>query len=415
VAYASTMLIQNPKLPNDSLIEPKELYLRRWHRTKSQMRVKGIPALLILDPNNIFYATGAQNMELFTVRVASRYLLLFADGPSILFEYFGCEHLAVHLPTISEVLPAEGLDVISSGGQVHEAADRFAAQIKQIAHEVDPRIQSLAVDRFPFQAIDALRACGFKLTNADEIFVPVRSIKMPCEFEYMRESMQRIQGAVAALEKSIEPGRTETQIWAELHKGLIASGGRYVTARLCNSGPSSYPWFQECSQRTVAAGDLVCLDTDAHGFEGYAADFSRTFLCGDGAPKAEQRRLYNVAREQLEWNTNLIYAGMEFREFASRAWKVPPEHQASRYYCIGHGLGLSGEWPNIPYYAENLPYPLTGRFEAGMVICLESYIGSRNSGEGVKLETQLMIHETRIETMSTYPFDDRLDAHPGPR
>ena len=59
--------------------------------------------------------------------------------------------------------------------------------------------------------------------------------------------------------------------------------------------------------------------------------------------------------------------------------------------------------------------PIAGRFEAGMVICLESYIGSRESGQGVKLETQVMIHETHIETMSTYPFDDRLGAHAGPR
>jgi Xaa-Pro aminopeptidase len=342
-------------------------------------------------------------------------LLLFAEGPSILFEYFGCEHLANQLPTITEVLAAEGLDVITSGGRVNESAERFASQIEQIVHSIDASIDSLAVDRFPYQAIDAVRARGFEVTNADDVFVPARAVKMPCELAYMRESMARTQVAVAAMERTIEPGRTESQIWAELHRGLIGSGGRYVSARLCNSGPRTHPWFQECGARPIETGDLLCLDTDAHGYEGYAADFSRTFLCGERSATPQQRRLYGIAREQLEWNTQLLRAGMEFEEFAAKAWKVPEEFEPGRYYCIGHGLGLSGEWPNIPYYPQDGKYTLTGRFEPGMVICLEGYIGSGNAGQGVKLETQVMIHANRIEIMSSYPFDDRLGAHAGPR
>jgi Xaa-Pro dipeptidase len=43
-----------------------------------------------------------------------------------------------------------------------------------------------------------------------------------------------------------------------------------------------------------------------------------------------------------------------------------------------------------------------------MVICLESYIGSRDAGQGVKLENQYLIHDDGIEQMSTYPLHDRL-------
>ena len=90
--------------------------------------------------------------------------------------------------------------------------------------------------------------------------------------------------------------------------------------------------------------------------------------------------------------------------------KVPDEHQASRYYCIGHGLGMSGEWPNIPHDEPGVDYPLDGRVEPGMIICLESYVGSEESGEGVKLEDQFPILDDRVENMSTYPFDERLST-----
>ena len=51
------------------------------------MRQLDCEVLLILDSVNILYATGASNMTLFTTRTPSRYLLLFVDGPSILFDY----------------------------------------------------------------------------------------------------------------------------------------------------------------------------------------------------------------------------------------------------------------------------------------------------------------------------------------
>ena len=50
------------------------------------------------------------------------------------------------------------------------------------------------------------------------------------------------------------------------------------------------------------------------------------------------------------------------------------------------------------------------KFEAGMVFCVESYVGSQASGEGVKLEHQLLITDTGVEIMSDYPFDERLLA-----
>ena len=71
---------------------------------------------------------------------------------------------------------------------------------------------------------------------------------------------------------------------------------------------------------------------------------------------------------------------------------------------------MSGEWPNIPHDEPGVAYPLDCCVEPGMVICLESYIGSEESGQGVKLEDQFLILDAGVETMSTYRFDDRLLA-----
>ena len=382
----------------------------RLANTRQTMRRLDVPALLIVDSINILYATGAQNMTIFSTRTPARYLLLFADGPVVLFEYFGCEHLATELPTIDQVHPAIGLCHVSSGGDVVAAAKQLAAQMATIYRGQLGAVAGLAIDRFPYPVADALRAEGFVLSDADAVMSAARLSKLAEELPYIRKAMRRVDTALAAMQKTIEPGLTETEIWAQFQKEFVAHEGQYIATRLMQSGPRTFPYFQECTGRPVKKRELICLDTDALGYKGYAVDFSRTFISGDETPSVDQRELYQKARDQLDWNSALIKPGAAYKEIAEKAWKVPPEHQASRYYCIGHGLGMSGEFPNIPHAVDGREYPLSGQIEPGMIICIESYIGSERSGQGVKLEDQLLVTDSGTECLSRYPFDSSLQG-----
>ena len=385
-----------------------EFYMARLAQVRSCMRKAGVPALLIVDPNNIFYATGARNMMVFCLRAPTRYLLLLESGPTVLYEYAGAEHLASALPTVDHIKPSIAVSYLGSAGHLADACRHFAREIASTLHALDPSIQTLAVDRFPFAAIDALRVEGFALRDADEVFVPARAVKLPIEMPYVRESMRRVLEGVARLEQAIAPGRSEAQVWAEFWFDLMQKDGQYVSTRLFQSGPRTFPYFQECSSRVMQAGELVCLDTDALGYEGYSSDLSRSFLCGGAAAKPVQRQLYQRAQEQIESNAALLRPGMEFREFAQRAWTCPDEYRPTRYGLIGHGIGLAGEFPNIPHHDPGQTYPDIGHIQSGMVICLESYIGSPHAGQGVKLENQYLVHESGVECLSTYPWDRRL-------
>ena len=134
------------------------MYLARRDRLKQVMQERGVAAAVIVDPINILYATGARNMTIWTSRTAARYLLIFAAGPTILYDFFGCEHLARGLPTIDEIRPALGLCHWTSGGHAPEAGREFAAEIDSLVREHAGSAREIALDRFPFHAIDALRA-----------------------------------------------------------------------------------------------------------------------------------------------------------------------------------------------------------------------------------------------------------------
>ncbi len=304
----------------------EDLFRARKARLREVMGRLGMPVLVVLDPNTIRYATGTSNMQLFAQRVPSRYLLLFQDGPAILYEYVGCEHLADAYTTVDEIRAAEGLCMISSGGFPEAAAERFAGEIAGLVRDHDPTIDRIGIDRLPFRTCDALRHHGLELRDGDEAVLPARAVKLEIEIPYLREAMRRVEADVARLEADIEPGRRESEVWAELHFEVMAKQGQFIATRLLQSGPNTYPYFQECGGRKLEAGDLVCLDTDATGYEGYGVDFSRSFLCCTGRASDAQRTIYGRAREQLETNAALLRTGREYRDIAEHAWAIPEEH-----------------------------------------------------------------------------------------
>lgn len=71
-----------------------------------------------------------------------------------------------------------------------------------------------------------------------------------------------------------------------------------------------------------------------------------------------------------------------------------------------HGVGLADEYPSIKYWPDFDDTGYDGMLEPGMTLCVESFIASAGSREGVKLEEQVLITDTGSETLSSYPLQD---------
>jgi len=379
------------------------LIQQRHARLLAVMGARDIPAVLTANPINILYATGARNMTVFSLMGPFRFTLVRADGATVLWEFAGCEHLVAGNPVVTDVRAAPGLSAIYGAGARAEIAE-FVDQITTLLGS-DMR---LALEGFDVPVIDALRGAGVQVGDATDVFSRARLIKQPLEIAVMREAVRRVELGAAALEAAIAPGASEVEVWSEFHHHLIATEGEYISTRLFQSGPRTFPYFQEAGPRRMQAGDLVCFDTDALGYMHYAVDFSRTFLCDAGAATPAQMALYRLAYDQLHHNAALLGPGVSFEDFARAAWPIPPSYRGHGYYCLGHGLGLCGEFPYIPHAFDGVDYSFDGGFEPGMVICIESYIGAEQDAAGVKLEDQFLITETGAERLTTYPFSKAL-------
>lgn len=377
----------------------------RLRRVREEMAARDIGSIVLVDPVNIRYATDTRNMQIFSARNPARYAFLPVEGPVVMFEFAGCEHLSTGSAVVDEVRPATTTSYVATAHRQPEAIRRWADEIGELARSYGNR--RIGIERFNAQCGRALGDAGFEVVDAQEPVERARAIKSDDELALMQASAALTMDGVDRLRSAIRPGVSENELWAELWRHVIAQGGDYIETRLLSSGARTNPWFQEASEKPIEAGELISLDTDVVGAYGYYCDFSRSFVCGDRA-SGTQKELYRLAHDQLNHNMSLIRPGVGFAELSERGWRIPGEYFPNRYYLLAHGIGMTGEYPYILYWHDHREGGYDGVVEKNMVLCVESYIGSKHGGEGVKLEQQVRVVDNGIELMTDYPFDGDL-------
>lgn len=387
--------------------DPVALRAGRLRRLRQMMAEQEYSALVLFDPYNQRYATGSRNMFGYFLRNSTRYIYVPLEGPVILFEYPGSAHVSTWLETIDEARTSK---VVWSAVNQRDnlSSDPFAREIADLVRQHGRGGVRVGLDRCSHMLALALEAQGLTIEDCIQHILHCRRIKTPEEIVCLAQSMAATEGAVVAVHQAIRPGLTETDLFATLYGSVIAGGGEFIETRLLSSGPRTNPWFNEASDRVIRPGELVALDTDTIGCNGYYSDFSRTFHVGPGHPTGYQQSLYQMAWEQVQHNMSILKPGMSFREIAESAWHIPERFLDRRYPSIIHGVGMHGETPVIAHCLDFDRFTSDGVFEPGMVVSVESYIGEVDGPEGVKLEEQLLITDTGVERMSCYPFEETL-------
>ena len=376
----------------------------RLERLRGELHRHDCAAILLYDPVNIRYALDVPNMQLWALHNAVRYALVFADGPSILFEFKDAEHLSRDVAAVDEVRLAISWIFMASAQNTEARVKAWAAEIDELMRRHGGGNRRLAIDKIEPLGLKALEAMGYAYIEGQELTEHARSIKSAEELDLMRWTIRVCEAGMARMYEHSLPGKTEQEIWAELHYENARSGGEWLETRLLLAGPHSNPWYSECSDYVCREGDIVSFDTDMIGPYGYCADLSRSWTCGHTAMSNKQRELYLSAREQVEHNLNLIKAGVDFREFNEKSWQIPEKYQPYRYSLAVHGVGLADEWPCVLLHPD-FEHNYDGRFEEGMTVCVESLIGEKGS-ESIKLETQVLVTETGAERLDSFPWED---------
>ncbi len=390
-------------------LESEALKRYRLHRVQEQLRRYDCAGMVLYDSINIRYASGTNYMPVFGMHMEGRYCFVSAEGKIVLFDKPHMLHLWAEDNIIGEVRPAIAWRRMIAGSDVEHNVTRWANEIHDALTASGGSNKRLAIDRCEPAAAFALTRLGVEIVDAQELMEHARAIKSKEEIECMKASITVAEIGMARTQEGLAPGITENELWSILAKTNIEYGGEWLECRLLTSGERTNPWLQEASNKVITAGELVAFDTDMVGPFGYCADISRTYFCNPGQPTAEQKGLYQLAYDELHHNKELMQPGLTFREIVENAWPVPRAYAANSYAFVAHGVGMCDEWPNV-YQRERLEKQKQTevQLEPGMVMCVESYIGTSGGSQGVKLEDQVLITQSGYENLSTYPFEETL-------
>ena len=394
------------RVPNLSEVSFERLRSERLERLQASMRRHGLAVCLLYNPANIRYATGVALMDVWAATTFTRHCLVPPEGEPILFEYGGAIPHAERL--VEDVRPMASWQY--EGVRAHEVARRWAVGMRSALRQLGLEGEPLAVDKLDTPGWLALQDEGIRIVDASPATIDAREVKTPEEI-----GLCAINGAIgdamlAALEAAIRPGVREYELLAVLADTLMRYHGEAVFSRFLASGTNTNPWLREAHDKIVMPGDLIAVDTDANGYEGYVIDISRTFLCGDRAT-CQQQDAYRAAHVCVVGMAELVRPGMSFAEFCYAAPRLPEKFRAQRYPFQVHQAGLEDEGPFIPYPedVESGAMAVPEReLQEGMVLCLECYAGEVGAPFGVKLEDQVLVTSDGCDLLSTYPFDATL-------
>ena len=372
----------------------------RLAQLRKTMVDHGLDVCVLTNPVSLRYAVDYRGFPLYQSHIPSTYLMVPVEGPLVLYGGYSDS-----LETIDDVRPAHSVTAFDAGLDLSAVASGFAVDVATYLSEVGlPPTAVVGLERTSPSGHAALHDAGLRVVDAETAVELARSRKSPLELNALRYSIAVAEHGMAAMEAALLPGINENQLWSILHQVNIAHDGDWMDGRMLCSGPRSNPWYQEASDRTIEVGDLVPFDTDMIGPFGYCADISRTFLCGGVPPTAEQSDLYELARAEIEHNTALLYVGASFRELSQAVLRQPDDVVAQRYVCAFHGVGMSDEYPKIPYPDDWDRCGYDGEIEDGVVLSVESYVGRLGGTQGVKLEQMVQVTAGGVEALSSYPF-----------
>jgi len=385
----------------------------RWRRLTEALEAQEIGGLLLFDPLNIRYATDSTNMQLWNSHNPFRAVFLGADGHMVLFDYKQAPFLSAFNPVVREVRSGASFFYNVCGDATGADAGSFAGQVSDLLREHGGGNRRIAVDKIMVHGLRALERAGLMVLEGEVVTERARAIKGPDEIRAMRCASLACEAAMAEMERFAREqipggGVTEDDVWAVLHAENIRRGGEWIETRLLASGPRTNPWFQECGPRVIAPDEILAFDTDLIGAYGVCVDISRTWWIGESKAPDRMRDAMGHALDHIASHKERLKPGVTVRELVHGGHQLRPEFERQKYSCKMHGVGLCDEWPFVSYPDAWVEGAWDVTMQPGMTLCVEALVSPEGGDFSIKIEDQVLVTEDGCETLTRYPFDERL-------
>ncbi|GBC75342.1 Xaa-Pro dipeptidase [archaeon HR06] len=243
-----------------------------------------------------------------------------------------------------------------------------------------------------------------KLIDATDLIYEVRSLKSEREVEIMKIVNEVADMGLEAFHKSLEEGKREIDLQAEVEKEVMERGigykgiERLVVFAMIMSGKNSaqaYKMYNVSTIKKLEKGDFVLMELNLN-VEGYWSDTTRTYVVGK--PNKEQEDIFDTALEAQERALEAIRDGVRASDINSIAFEVLKKRGYWNYitHRLGHGIGVNMHEP-IPalHLASN------HIIRSNMIFSVEPGIYGHKYG-GIRIEDMVLSLKNKGERLNKY-------------
>jgi Xaa-Pro dipeptidase len=352
---------------------------QRVAQVREAAEAAGLDAVLATSPASIFYLTGFDPLafeRLFAVAVP-----VSGDGALVVPRLD--EQAAAAAPT--------GLAAVA-----YDAASDGFAELAGVLG--DARRIGVEEDHLTLARVLRLQGLDRDPVPAGELLMRRRARKDEGELEAIRHACDVITEVMERMFARLRVGDVEQTVNARVAHELAEAGATDSHPLILFGDRSSNPHGSP-SERTLAAGDVICADVSAR-FDGYWGDLTR---CGTAGPPSDwARSAWDVVREAQAAAIGACRAGTPARD-VDAAQRVFVERRSDLGACLhgaGHAVGVEIHEP--PFLVPRTADPL----EPGHVLTIEPGIYAAGTG-GIRLEDDVAVTDGEPRMLSTLPLELR--------
>lgn len=356
---------------------------QRPEAARRRMAGEGIDLLALPPGDDLFYLLS------YSPHLDERpcYLFLTAEETLFLVPELNATAAAPHVPFSTLTYS----DADGPADALREAKTRLG-RLRHIAAGDTMRADALLLlqERWP----------EARFVPGARVMAPVRMIKTADEIAALHRAAATADATVQAVFDAARPGQSERKVARTAEEAFRGQGVQEVPSAIAASGPNSaYPHHQT-SDRLLAAGEPLLLDTGGR-LDGYMSDITRMAFLGE--PTARYREVHAIVDEAVTAAMSVIRPGTPIREVDRAARGVIERAGYGDHFPhrTGHGIGVTGHEPPSITHTNELPLAV------GMAFSVEP--GIYLVGDfGVRLEEIVVVTERGGERLSALGREVRV-------
>ena len=338
---------------------PVAEFQARLGRVQKVMAERGLEALLVTRPQNVYYLTGFRSMGTGLAAGMGNIhgaLVPLSGTPTLFIRALETRTAAKYCWT--DVEPYRDYE------------DAYAA----IARRLPAGTRRLGVEYVEITALQLERlrraAPSVETPDVSGLVEPLRRVKSEREIAYCREAGRIAEVGLHAAIDAVKDGARVATVVAEATRAMYEAGQDDINwpAVIVWSGPEGGLMHDTALEGVISAGHLVTLEVTGTR-ELYVADAMGTICVG--APSKAIEEGYEISVKLHDAAQRALRAGVSGHEVHARADAVFQAAGLGPYYRrVGGAIGINAQ-PSLFFEGLNLLKGETTPLESGMTVLVQ--------------------------------------------